>query len=104
MSRTYRMLAPSKTLQSPITVNGRVYSQTPGLALDIDIADAPILAAAGWLQIGLSGATVARPTVSDQSMFGLLNPASRQFSDTSLGITVFHDGAAWRDPNTGNAV
>jgi hypothetical protein len=101
---TYRMISPGKTPNSPILANGRTYSQTPGQAINVEAADEPILSAAGWITIGQSGPTAARPTSSSADMYSLNNPASRVFYDTTLGKVIFHDGAVWRDPANGSAV
>jgi hypothetical protein len=53
------------TGQQNLTVNGRVYSGTPGTAQDVPDFDAAGLAGNGWVRVALSGPTTARP--DDQS-------------------------------------
>lgn len=99
MARTYRMLSPASA-GSPLTIATRTYQRTPGLAVDADAIDAPILEANGWTRIGMSGPTSARPThTSDQ--FDVAG--NRTYYDSTLAAVIFHDGAVWRDA-TGSAV
>ena len=101
---SFRMISPGKNPLSPVTANGRVYPQTPGQAINVTPADEPILSASGWTTIGQSGTTEERPTNLSPGLYGLSNPGSRIYFDTSLGKIIYHDGVTWRDPATGSAV
>ena len=101
---SFRMISPGKTPLSPLSANGRIYSQAPGQSINVDAADEPILNAAGWTTIGQSGTTGERPTNLSPGLYGLSNPASRIYFDTSISKIIYHDGVTWRDPATGSAV
>jgi hypothetical protein len=77
----------------------RAYSATVGVAIDIpgDLAgDAALLANAGFIALGSSGATSARPTNNLK--------AGQWHIDTTLGFAVFYDGTVWRNPISGASV
>lgn len=96
-----RLLPPTNPAYMSRTVNGRTYSRSPGIALDVPDFDAGMLSANGWIDCGPSGATAQRPS----GMVGLYNAsAGTKFFDTTLGLTIVSDGTNWRDPNNGNAV
>jgi hypothetical protein len=98
----WRLLAPVGVSEQTIAVNGRGYTATPGMALDVIDSDAQILTANGWIKIAPSGPTSARPTPSTLSAPYIAAPGF-QFFDTSLNKIIAFDGATWRDPATGNA-
>jgi hypothetical protein len=91
-----RMMPPGKVSSTTTKIHGRTYTCAAGSTLDVIDADARVLAANGWaITASAVGATATRPA----------NPRFGQtFHDTTLGVTVIWEGAAWRDPATGNAV
>jgi hypothetical protein len=101
---TYRMLASTVVSAQSRTVNGRTYSAVPGQALDIFDADAETLAANGWISVCLSGPTSARPSPNLNVSPPYIAAPGFKFLDTTLGKIVVYDGAAFRDPVTGDAV
>jgi hypothetical protein len=84
----------------PPALAQRGYTVTAFQVLDVpgDITgDAAVLANQGFVVLGTSGATSARPTANLKA--GALHV------DTTLGKTVVYDGIAnWRDPTTGSVV
>jgi hypothetical protein len=77
----------------------RAYSATVGVAIDVpgDLAgDAALLANQGFIALGSSGPTSARPTNN-------LKPGMWHV-DTTLNFAVVFDGTSWRNPVTGAAV
>jgi hypothetical protein len=91
---TVRFLGP-KANAATLTFNGRSYSVAAASTIDVPNMDAQICAANGWVMIGGSGATAARPS----------NPyVGQTYVDTTLGYVVVWEGAAWRNPATAAAV
>lgn len=97
----HRMLPPTVVAYMTRTVNGRTYSGTPGMVMDIPSFDAAMLMANGWIDVGPSGASTQRPT---GTMGQYHSGAGFKFFDTTLGLTILSDGKDWRDPATGNIV
>jgi hypothetical protein len=84
---------------SPPLPTQRTYSATVGVAIDVpgDVAgDAAVLASQGFVALGSSGTTAARPTTN-------LRPGIWHI-DTTLGFAVFYDGTNWRNPISGASV
>jgi|SRR5882672_1294991 len=99
---TIRVLPPPDVARQTLAINGRTYTAAAGSFLDVAAdADAYELTANGWVFVGLSGTTAARPTVNSAPQ--PLQPSMRYF-DTTLSKTIFWDGAVWRDPLNGNSV
>ena len=94
MQSGFVRLIPAAPYRS-ITINGRTYSCAAGSAIDVPFFDAPIMTANGWCQICAVGPTSARPTAPTFNQF---------FHDTTLGLTIVWEGAAWRNPANGSAV
>lgn len=77
----------------------RSYTATPGQTIDAtDEEDASTLTSQGFIVIGGSGTTAARPTTT-----GLIKPGYF-YVDTTLNLVIVWDGANWRNPVTGAAV
>jgi hypothetical protein len=88
----YRFMPPNATVKQTIVVNGRTYSAMPGVVVDVPVMDAGVLSANGWCMVAGSGTTAQRPA----------NPSfGQQYHDTTLGITIIHEGVSWRNPATG---
>ena len=97
----HRMLPPINVGAQSRTVNGRLYTAAPGVALDIPSFDAAMLSANGWIDCGPSGTADQRPT----GTLGQYNASGgSKFFDTALGITIISDGISWRNPATGGIV
>jgi hypothetical protein len=86
---------------SAVTVNGRSILPSASPVDDTYEATASLVGA-GWVRVCRAGTTAERPTTSAQEP----SPAVRGllYLDTTLGLVIGFDGAAWRDPVTGNAV
>ena len=96
-----RMLPPTQVGYQTRTVNGRTYTGSTGVVMDIPDFDATTLSANGWIDICPSGTTLQRPT----GTLGQYNAsAGFKFFDTTLNQIIVSDGKSWRDPATGNAV
>jgi len=97
MTALHRLLPPPGT-HSPISANGRTYDPAAAAYVDAPAQDARILAANGWVHVGLVGATSARPLTGPATPS---NPepitAGAQFVDTTVGGVITFDGLAWRD-------
>ena len=91
--------AGSNTVTSP--ANGRSFTCAAGSFLDVLSGDALVLGANGWTIIGFAGPTAERP--SPTRSIAADNDGIRRYFDTSLGKTIYHDGAIWRD-HAGTAV
>lgn len=98
---TRRMLPPSSGPNQTRTINGRTYAGAAGNVYDVPDFDAGGLEANGWIGCGISGATSARPKVTDVP--GLLSPGL-EFIDSTIGAVIRWDGAAWRNVLTGASV
>ena len=96
---------PSAGPETPaLSEPGRTYVGSPGTVLDVPEFDAAPLQAQGWFPVcfglpalkqGGSGPTANRPA----------NPlGGKHYFDTTLGKLAVWDGAAWRDPGTGNSI
>jgi len=101
---TFRMLPPVSVGEQTRVINGRTYSASPGVALDIFDSDAQTLSANGWLKVALSGPSSARPSPNPNGTPPYLAAAGFHYIDTTLGKLVVFDGQVWRDPLTGNAI
>jgi hypothetical protein len=97
------MLPPVSVGQQSQTINGRVYSATPGAAVDVPDMDAPVLGANGWIACAPSGTTAQRPTTNPNTNPPYVAAPNFEFYDTTISKLIFWDGATWRDP-TGSAV
>jgi hypothetical protein len=95
-----RLFPPLDVSNQTKVAFGRSYTGTPGSAQDVNDSDAGVLAANGWTDVALSGATSARPTATSvpSAQRGL------HFFDTTLNAMIVHDGANWRSPVDGSAV
>jgi hypothetical protein len=104
MSMNFRVLPPTIVTKQTMNINGRNYSGAPGVAMDVVDFDAQVLTANGWIFIAPSGPTSARPSPRAGATPGYIAALGSDFWDTTLNKYVVFDGAAWRDPATGNAV
>jgi len=89
-----------------VAIPGRTYTAAPGQVLDVPDFDAHLLRARGWIAgcFGLP-ARVQGGGPTAQRRRGLLPPWVKcHYFDTILGMLVVWDGAAWRDPGSGNSV
>lgn len=89
-----RVIPPANGPYS-ITLSGnRTLTTTAGNPLDVDAADAYVMAANGWLICGTNGVgtTAQRPAGPTKGM---------RFTDTTVGAEIVYDGAAWRHKVTG---
>lgn len=87
-----------------MAIPGRTYTAAPGQVLDVPDFDFHLLRARGWIAVcfglpariqGGSGPTLQRPS----------SPwVECHYFDTILGMLAVWDGAAWRDPGSGNSV
>lgn len=90
-----RVFPPTDIRYQTRIVSGREYHATPGAYLDVLSSDADDLGANHWTEVAPVGTTAERPA----------NPhKGDRYLDTDHGGIVVFDGAAWRDPNTANAV
>jgi hypothetical protein len=97
-------MLPSPSIgQQTQTVNGRVYSAAPGVAVDVPDMDAPVLAANGWITCAPSGTTAQRPTINPTANPPYIAAPNFEYFDTTLSKLIFFDGVTWRDVS-GNAV
>lgn len=97
---TVRMMPPGTTAKAGLTAiktNGRSQAASPGAILDVPEGDARVLAANGWLVIGVVGTTAQRPAK------GMDGQASPIYIDTTISKPIWHDGVTYRD-YTGTAV
>lgn len=78
-----------------IRVNGRTYSTPVGTPIPAPDFDLPVLEANGWIAVGLTGATAARPVTP---------PLKTTFMDTTVGAHIVWDGKTWRNSLTGASV
>jgi hypothetical protein len=74
--------------------------------LDLPDHQAEYLAANGWLKIGTVGSTASRPSssIANGGAGVYTAQANSHHVDTTLGVLVIFDGAAWRNPLTGAVV
>ena len=89
-------LMPANGKAATYSANGRTYTCAAGATIDVIDFDAYPMTANGWVVMAqLVGPTSARPA----------KPSPGQaFHDTTLGITIVHEGTAWRNPATGGVV
>ena len=90
-----RILPPGTAANSSISINGRSYSATPGIILDVPDFDAHVLEANGWMStilFGAVGQTSARPAKPKKW---------ERFLDTTIADMVIWDGVTWRHHVTG---
>ena len=88
-------------IKKTATVNGRTYTCAAGGSIDVPDFDAVVLLADGWINVaGGTLLTTVGPTSSRPA-----NPSKGQaYHDTTLGYTIVHDTANWRNPATGAIV
>ena len=90
------------------TVNGRNYSCAVGATIDVPEFDAPALQARGsFVRLDTSGPTTQRPTYppnqnSDARIAAA--PIGYRMIDTTLGVAICFNGAAWVNVVTGAIV
>jgi hypothetical protein len=91
---TIRVLPPNTIGIDTMTVNGRTYSASAGVPIDVPDFDAQVLKANGWYisAAGGVGATPARPASPTKGT---------RFLDTTLGLEIAFDGKVWRNATTG---
>lgn len=83
------------TGNATLRVHGRVYTGVVGTPTVVPDFDAVRLEANGWIRVGQTGATTARPAT----------PYTGQFwEDTTLNIDIVWDGKTWRNSVTGASV
>ena len=71
-----------------VVADGRQLDSAPGVLHDVTPEAVPALEAEGWVTVGRSGSTKARPTI---------NLAVRDlFFDTTLACLLIWDGSDWR--------
>jgi hypothetical protein len=98
------MLPPSNAAFQITTANGRNYAAAPGTVADVPDFDAQVLAANGWVKVGWSGPTTARPPANQVTAAPYFAVPGCHFVDTTLAAVIVFDGATWRNPVTGAAV
>ncbi len=98
---TVRVLSPAIAKSHIRMLDGTSYTQSPGTALDVPDHHADQLEASGWLVLGQSGATPARPTSRTPGRW--VAQAGDHFYDQTLGALLVFDGLLWRNPSTGAA-
>lgn len=105
MTVMHRLMPPTGAGRQTLVANGRSYTCQVGSVIDVPAFDAGILQANGWGFVAQSGATSARPTpaVNPAGAEGVQAGPGARFYDTTLGETIYCDGATWRD-GTGAAV
>ncbi len=92
-----RLFPPASGGHASITVNGRSYSCPLNSTLDVGPVDAQVLLANGW--------TKAADAVGTTAQRLLTTPVQGMtWHDTTLNLTVVHEGAVWRNPATGAVV
>jgi hypothetical protein len=97
MSLNVRMFPPGSGKQATISVNGRSYTCPLNATVDVPQVDAVILSANGWTMAADAVGTTAQRLAS--------NPfQGMKWHDTTLNLTVVHEGTAWRNPATGAVV
>lgn len=98
----WRMLGPNDAQKQTMSVNGRAYNAAAGQPIDVPDFDGAPLSANGWIFVARSGSSAQRPVTSSNA--GLDLEAGNFYFDTTLSKLIVFDGAAWRDPTTGNSV
>jgi hypothetical protein len=86
-----RLLPSANVRQQTLTVNGRIYSGAPGVAIDVPDCDSAVLTSNGWIFVGRVATTTARPTAQR---------VGEMIVVPNLGLIIW-DGAAWRSPVDG---
>jgi hypothetical protein len=112
---TIRMVPANGTAQQvtngvvvTTTVNGRSYSCAVGSTIDVPEFDAPALQARGlFVRLDTSGPTSQRPAYppnanSDARIAA--SPIGYRMIDTTLGVAICFNGAAWVNVVTGAIV
>ena len=61
---TITMLPPANSVHDQLTINGRNYVTAPGVSIEVQPFDAPVLEANGWILVQLSAVTLQTLTVS----------------------------------------
>jgi hypothetical protein len=84
VSLKIRMLPPVSVGQQTQTVNGRLYSAAPGVAVDVPDMDAPVLAANGWVMCAPSGTTAQRPTTNPNTNPPYVAAPNFEYFDTTI--------------------
>jgi hypothetical protein len=91
MTNKYRLFPPAIGNGGNTVIGGVAYVATIGTALDVpSLAVANQLMANGWTCVAMHGAdtTANRPTNPQRGV---------PFFDTTLGLTIVHEGANWRN-------
>lgn len=120
MNKMVRMI-PTKRRPNgdPITVYGRVYTNTWDSVIDVPDSDAAVLAANGWLRVCFVGTTAQRPVSTAQAPNQIYR--AMYYYDTTLSKMIIFDEnvtfdalghfqsveqnvGVWRDPATGGVV
>jgi hypothetical protein len=94
-----RLTVPVGATGYPFTISGtsRSYSCVSGETIDVNDADALILASNGWVRLAEPAAAVG-PTTSRPAHA----PINRQFIDTTIEALIVSDGAEnWLNAVTG---
>jgi len=92
-----RLFPPSIGTKPTITVNGRTYSAALGGTVDVQQVDAQVMLANGWTKAADAVGTTAQRLAATPFQ-------GMQWHDTTLNLTVVHEGAVWRNPATGASV
>lgn len=87
--------------------NGRSYSCAVGSTIDVPEFDVAALVSRGFMRLDTSGPTSQRPTYprnanSDARIAS--SPVGYQYVDTTLGVSIRFNGAAWVNAATGAIV
>ena len=61
---TITMLPPANSVRNQLTINGRTYVTAPGVSIEVQPFDAPILQANGWTLVQLTVVTLQTLTLS----------------------------------------
>jgi len=61
---TITMLPPANAVHNQLTLNGRTYATTPGVSIEVQPFDAPVLQANGWALVQLTDVTLQTLTLS----------------------------------------
>ena len=91
----WRMFPPSSPSGTIVVgIGNRTYRCAQGNFLDVADFDAAVLRSNGWTSMGRVGSTAER----NASVYvGIPGQGGLSYVDTTLGYTVWWDGANWRD-------
>jgi hypothetical protein len=94
---TMRLFPPIPPAPLTIVANGRTYTTTAGVFLDVPDFDAGILVANGWTDAESDGVgtTAQRPNPPRKGM---------NYVDTTISKAITYDGLNWRDVVAGTVV